>query len=339
MVINDILVIGAGYTGAMIAAQLAALGAHVAVVDAQAVATGATRRSVGLATPSLALEQFAETARGLNALTQIADQHGVIPVICSALHVVSRPLWNDQLRQRCQQLQRIDNTRFGWETHPDAVPNGYGAGIAVAHSMQINLELLTVKLLQHENISVHPGIEINELHHEKGVMHALADKYTLRAESVVLATNAYCGSLSPYLSDSIHFARGTTWTSVPLDAAIYDAGLFAMPVIVDDGQLMVARGNDSRLRITAWNLQESNIASEHDPAQTIRQFIEQQAPDLIRETERWQSGVTTYSLDGSPIVDQLPVEGRVYYALAAGQYGLAWGPIIAERVTQLVKPA
>lgn len=334
---NDVLVIGAGYTGAMIAAQLVAQGAHVAIVDAQAVGDGATRRAIGLATPSLVLDQLAETTRGLSALTQIADQHGVIPVICSALHVVSRMSDFDRLERHFGQLHRIDATRFLWEESTSNVLNFYGPGISVAHSMQINLELLTVKLLQHPNISVYPGIEVTQIKHEKGMMHALAEGYTLRAQNIVLATNAYSGTLSPYVSESVQFARGTTWTSRPLDESVYDASLFNVPVIVDDGRLLIARGNDARLRIAAWDLDERSAHLDHDPANTIRQFIEQQLPNLMNETERWQSGVTTYSPDGVPLIDRLPIDGRVFYATAAGLYGLAWGPIIAERISDLLQ--
>lgn len=335
---NDVLVIGAGYTGAMVAAHLAAQGAHVAIVDAQAVGDGATRRAIGLATPSLSLQHLAETMRGLNALTYMADQHGVIPVICNVLHVAGHMLGNDQLRQQFLQLQKADAARFAWETSIEVVPKGFGAAISVAHSLQINLEFLTVKLLQHPNISVYPNVEITQLRHENGIMHALAEGYTLRAESVVLATNAYSGSLSSYLAESVRFARGTIWTSRPLEEESYDAGLYAWPVIVDGGRLLVARGNDSRLRIAAWNMDDRSPGNDRDPGQAIRRFLDQQASDLLSETERWQSGVTTYTADGAPLVDRLDMDGRVFYATAAGLYGLAWGPIIAEKVTDLINP-
>jgi glycine/D-amino acid oxidase-like deaminating enzyme len=68
----DVLVIGAGFAGAMIAANLAEQGAHVSVIDALHVAAGATRRALGLATPSLNPAHVKETAQGVQRLTQIA---------------------------------------------------------------------------------------------------------------------------------------------------------------------------------------------------------------------------------------------------------------------------
>lgn len=337
---HDVLVVGAGYIGAIIAAHLANMGARVAVVDARAVGEGATNRAIGLATPCLLPEFLNQTSNGLESLTHIADQHGVIPVICSTLHVASRASGSDALRQQCAALQKLDHSdRFNWETNPDTVPHGYGGGIWVAHSMLLNVNYLTVRLLQHPNISVFPGIEITRIQPERGVMHALAEGYTLRADQVILATNAYGGSLSPYLSESVHFARGITWTSHPLDEAAYDADLFSVPLIVDGGRLLVARGNDSRLRISAWIFDDRTGYAEADPAALVRQFIDQQAPDLANKTERWQSGVSTYTNDSAPLVGQLPVDGRVFYATAAGLYGLTWGPIIAEQIAEMVSPS
>lgn len=82
--------------------------------------------------------------------------------------------------------------------------------------------------------------------------------------------------------------------------------------------MLVARGNDSRLRISAWIFDDRSGYADADPTALVRQFIDQQAPDLMNKTERWQSGVSTYTSDSAPLVGQLPVDGRVFYATAAG---------------------
>lgn len=70
----DVLVVGAGLTGAMIAAQLAERGARVGVVDAQRVGHGATARALGVAAPDPSSPHFAETARGMDLLRALADR-------------------------------------------------------------------------------------------------------------------------------------------------------------------------------------------------------------------------------------------------------------------------
>lgn len=94
----DVLVIGAGFTGAMIAAQLAEHGADVSVIDALPVAGGATRRALGLATTSLNPAHVQDTATGVQRLTHIATQHGVLPQPCRVLHLASTPVRADALR-------------------------------------------------------------------------------------------------------------------------------------------------------------------------------------------------------------------------------------------------
>jgi glycine/D-amino acid oxidase-like deaminating enzyme len=336
----DVLVIGAGFTGAMIAANLAEHGAQVSVIDALHVAGGATRRALGLATPSLNPAHVKETAQGVQRLTHLATQHGVLPQAGRVLHVASTAARADALRLNGLSLP---GTQFKWETSPSLVPSGFGGGLSVDGSAVLDIGMLTTKLLQHRGITVHTGIEVSQLEFHEGRMMALAAGYTIRANSVVLATNAYCGLLSPYLADSVQFARGVLWTSRMIevnpageDDDADDVVPIQMPLLVDNGKLTVVPGTDGRVRLAAWQWDEPLTS---DPTDDVQQFLSQHMPHLAQHTELWQNSVTTMTRDGAPLVGKLDGEGRVFYAVGLGLYGLAWGPIVAERVAGLVMSA
>jgi glycine/D-amino acid oxidase-like deaminating enzyme len=336
----DVLIIGAGYAGAMIAAHLAEQGAQVSVIDALSVAGGATRRALGLATPSLNAAHVKDTAQGVQRLMHLATQHGVMPQPCRALHIASTSTRADALR-----LNGLSHSspQFKWETSPSLVPDGFGGGLGVDGSALLDVGMLTTKLLQHRGIAVHTGIEVSALAFDKGKALALAAGYTIRANSVVLATNAFCEMLSPYLADSVQFARGVLWTS-RLESGMAEANTasdddtpaISMPLIVDDGKLTVVPGTDDRVRIAAWQWEDLLTTT---PTDAVQHFLGQHLPHLAQHTELWQNTVTTITRDGAPLVGKLDGEGRVFYAVGLGLYGLAWGPVVAERVAALMSGA
>jgi glycine/D-amino acid oxidase-like deaminating enzyme len=341
---SDILIIGAGYTGAMIAAKLAELGAQVSVVDALHVASGATQRALGLAMPCLDPRHAKDTVHSLQVLLHTATQHGVMPHGCRVLHLGSTPSRADALRNLWLSLAETEvQGLFKWETSPMVVPQGFGGGLLVDGCATLDVGMLTTKLLQHRGIAVHTGIQINKIEHVAGqnIMLALADGYTIRSQVVVLATNAYSGLLSPYLADALQFVRGVVWTSRIInfkdDNREDDQDMPQNPLVIDEGRMVVVPGADDRVRIGAWHWD----ASPHtvSPADDVQKFVGQYLSAL--QTELWQSTVTTLGADG---VHGLPMTGRLdsasggrtFYALGLGPYGLAWGPIVADRVASLI---
>ena len=372
---SDILVIGAGFTGAMIAAKLAEMGAQVSVVDALSVASGATRRALGLATPMPSPAHIADTLQAVQALSHLAAQHGVIPQPCRVLHLASTAHGADALRTPWLSLQdalagapmaqtsggpasaKKSTGQLRWETSVEVVPSGFGGGLAVDAGFMFDVDMLTAKLLQHRGVTVHAGIEVSQLewHAEANKMLAMARGYTIRTDAVVLATNAYSGLLSPYLADSVQFTRGAVWTSHLLQGiaaqqrAMSDDALEPelpkLPWVVDGGSLVALPGDDDRLRIAAWQWDEGRSLSPVGPTETIQQFLNQHLPGLSQHTELWQSGVTTVTRDGTPLIGMLNGEamqssasaaGRVFYAIGMGPYGFAWGPIVAEQMARLI---
>jgi glycine/D-amino acid oxidase-like deaminating enzyme len=332
---TDVLIIGAGLVGAMVANQLADKGLHVAVVDANGVANCATRRAAGLATPQLSAATAVDTARGVDIITNTVLRHGLTPRACRVLHVASTPGGTDALRALYEGLQ--GRLKMSWETKPGVVPEGFTAGVLVHHSLLLDLAALTAKLLQHPRIAMQPNVEVQSLESDRGMMNALASDYTIRSDTVVLATNAYAGLLSPYLADAARVVPGVAWSSRPLEKenAIMQRMLqvVPMPLVIDGAHLLVTQTLDWRLRVNAWDWDGPD---DDDPAEDVQRFLRAHLPDLLDYTDQWVSGAATVTQDGVPLVGQLAGEGRVIYALGAGMYGPAWAPIIAERVGQMI---
>ncbi len=330
---TEVLVIGAGILGALIARQFAENGLNVSVVDAQAIGSGATRHAPGLATPSLQRAHRQQTMRGVQMLAGLAQQHHLKPRLVGALHVASRPDDADALRGLVAELQ-ADGLDATWETDPSVVPAGFGGGLRIANSMLIDPVLLTTRLLQQPNILVKQHVEIQKLERVHRHVMALAPGYSVRAGAVVLATGAYTGLLSPYLADSMQVVRGSVWRSQPQPKAMACA---SAPVVVDGGRLVATQTADMRVWVGAWRW---NSRSTDDPAHDARAYLNRHMPDLLAETELWMSAVGITSHDGSPLIgslsgNQRSSAGNVFYALAPGRFGLAWAPVIAEQVIDL----
>jgi glycine/D-amino acid oxidase-like deaminating enzyme len=82
----DVIVIGAGLTGALIAARLAEQGMRVQVLDAHKAGHGATRHGLGLVTPDPQPAHFARTRQSGEQLKQIAAPLGALRQTCDVIY-------------------------------------------------------------------------------------------------------------------------------------------------------------------------------------------------------------------------------------------------------------
>ncbi len=323
----DVLVVGAGLTGAMIASHMAESGLSVGVVDAQRVGQGATSRAIGLATLDPSAAHFDQTARGMDLLRAIADRHRVRLQSCSTLHLSSTV-------DGMAALQRVaadhPALRLEWVSTVDMLPRGFTGGLLVHDGALVDMDRLVTRLLQHPRIIVKQNVEITRLEAREGKTYALGREYSLAAKCVVLATNAYVGMLSPYLAESVRVARSAVFVSHPLRDGT--ATKYAMPAVIDGGQMMIAPAGEGRIKAAAWQ-PDGNSA---DPYDILRAFLKRTDAHLAEQAEHWTTSVTTLTNDGAPFVGKLDTDGNVFYALGLGAFGLAWSPVIAGQVASLV---
>jgi glycine/D-amino acid oxidase-like deaminating enzyme len=329
----DVLVIGAGVTGAVIASTLADAGMRVAVIEALSVGSGATRRALGVATLDPREAHVAETARGLSLLKQMAERKGVMTQSTPALHLGTTPEREAALRQVAS---AHSDSHLEWLSDTRRLPDGFAGGLLAHDSAMIDLDLLVMRLLQHPNITVRQQAEAFELQSRTEKTYVQCQGYTVPAARVVLATNAYSGLLSPYLSESVRIARGMVFTSHPLNGDAKGgpaAAQYSMPMLVNDASLMLAPARESRIKAAAWMWEDGTA----DPYFVLRAFLRRLDGDLSQQAAQWNAGVTTATDDGAPLVGKLAGDGNVMYALGLGPFGLAWAPIVAERIAALAQ--
>jgi glycine/D-amino acid oxidase-like deaminating enzyme len=330
----DVLVVGAGLTGAMIAAQLAENGATVGVVDAQRVGQGATARALGLAAADPSSPHFNTTSRGLDLLRSLADRHKVHVQSCITLHLASTPEGRATLQRAAE---NHPNSRLEWATHPELLPRGFTEGLLAHDGIMVDLDRLLTKLLQHPRINVRQHTEILRLETRNHDIYAIAHEATFAAKKIVLAANAYVGLLSPYLGESVRVTRSALFASHPLREG--SAAKYAIPVIVDSGRVMMAPAREGRVKAAAWQVN----ANDADPYDTLRAFLKRTDPHLTEQAENWLTSVTTSTEDGMPFAGKLSGDadgsGSVFYALGLGPFGLAWAPNVAGQIAGLVATA
>lgn len=325
--IMDVLVVGAGLTGAMIAAQMAESGLRVGVVDAQRVGQGATARAIGLATLDPSAAHFDQTAHGMDLLRGIADRNRVRLQSCSTLHLSSTAEGTSGLQRAAADHPA---SRLEWIAQPEMLPRGFAGGLLVHDGALVDMDRLVTRLLQHPRIVVKQNVEITRLESREGKMYALGREHTLAAKCVVLSANAYIGMLSPYLAESVRVARSAVFVSHPLRDGT--ATKYALPAVIDGGQMMIAPAGEGRIKAAAWQ-PEGNPA---DPYDILRAFLKRTDAHLAEQAEHWTASVTTLTNDGAPFVGKLDTDGNVYYALGLGAFGLAWAPVVAEQVAGMV---
>ncbi|MCJ7550029.1 MAG: FAD-binding oxidoreductase, partial [Anaerolineae bacterium] len=166
----DVIVVGAGLAGALIASTLAAEGLQVVVLEASESLGGTIRRQPGLAllgAPTPFTELIAQvgkdlahtlwelTSDNLVRLEILLDQNNVTTQRLGSLRLAADPDESDAFRESVQQLKTYG---FSVDLEDD---NRYGDLVAISTHDDIvfNPQDLISKLLDHENIIVELGAE------------------------------------------------------------------------------------------------------------------------------------------------------------------------------------
>jgi len=326
----DVIVIGAGLTGALIAARLAEAGARVQVLEAHKAGHAATRQALGLLTPDPQPAHFARARQSSEQLRRIAEQAGALRRTCDVVHFAALPAARRVLDQLAQASEGV--APF---SSPGVLPAELGSGLVVKHGAELDVDYLVVQLLRRPSISVRQHVEALALESDEasGGVFVMCRRDTFFAPRVVLATNAYVGALSPYLAESVRPVRGAAWVSHPLPPAAAQSLPLRQPLIFEGGQAALLPANDGRVRAAAWLWQTQDLA--RDPLIVLRDFLHRFGLGQPEQTSRWGAALTTTTADGAPLVGHLDAGRRVLYAVGLGVYGLAWAAAVADQIVAL----
>lgn len=354
----DVVVVGAGLVGAMVAARLSDEGFDVAVLEARTVASGATGRSAGMVLTGLpgyynwaasaygrqqAQEVWALTIEGQERLVEHAQRLGVPVEHTGSLALAVDDAEADALRESTELLHE-DGFDVQFESG-DPLHHGFHAALRHLNDVTVDAAALTQALLATGDVAVHEGTEVHDLEPEGGGMRVWAQGRTVLCEAVVLAVNGYAALLDFYFTDKVAPVRSLTLTTATLDGVVLET-----PCCADYGHEYCRQLPDRRLLVGTWRcppshpqhsaLRAARETQGAEPGDLVRdellRFTTRYFPEIDPRKTRQRSGVMGFTPDGLPLVGQLPDLPQAYFAVGLGGRGLAWAAVVAERLVALM---
>ena len=354
----DVVVVGAGLTGAAVAARLTREGFDTAILEAQSVAGGATGRSAGMVLTGLAGhynwavsaygrqkagDVWALTVEGRERLVETAKRLEVSVAHTGSLALAVEDIEAEALEESAA-LLREDGFDVQFEPG-DPLDRGFRAALRHPDDVTVDATALTQALLVTGNVTVHQGTEVYNLEVERNSVRVWARGRTVLCSAVVLAVNGYAPLLDFYFTDKVAPIRSLVLATEPLDGVVLE-----QPCCADYGYEYCRQLPDRRLLLGGWRRphphppsfplrggRETQRAELDDVVQNgLIRFASRHFPDIeTHDASRW-SGVMGFTPDGLPLVGRLPDLPQVYFAVGFGGRGLAWAFVVAERLVELM---
>ena len=325
----DLVVVGAGLAGSLVARRMAAAGLEVVVLEARSEVGGISARGGGLAilgTPEpyaelverlgreVAAQIWALTQRNLTLLRSEAEELGV-----SVDRVGSfRPAWGSEaavLLQESVALLEEDGFTVSLE---DATGIGMSVGMQTEDDLLFDPLLLIEAALAHPRITVQTAAEVQELEWREEGWDVWAEGLFVRTKTLVLAGGGQIVHLNEVLADCL--------LTKPLQVVkgVSEADPLTHPLILDGGQGL-ALSIGSHWQLSAWT-----ASSERDSWTRLTQTAEQFCPE-IRLIERY-TGWVAQSADGLPVIGPLSAAPQLYTIGGLGPWGMSWAFVAADRL-------
>ena len=347
----DVVVVGAGLVGASVAARLVQEGVDAAVLEAQAVAGGATGRSAGMVLTGLAghykgavsaygrdqaREVWALTVEGRKRLVEAAERLYVPVERAGSLALAVDETEVDALEESAA-LLREDGFDARFEP-VDPLGRGFRAGLRHPADVTVDAAALAQAMLVSSGVIVHEGTEVYNLAAAPEGVRVWARGRTVMCNTVVLAINGYASLFDPYFTDKVAPTRSLILATEPLDGVVVE-----QPCYAGYGYEYCRQLPDGGLLLGGWQHQRpasqgsGQGAGLGDVVQSrLVRFAARHFPEVdAADAGRW-SGVMGFTPDGLPLVGRLPGLPQVYFAVGLGGRGLAWAFVLAERLVELM---
>jgi len=327
----DVIVVGAGLAGALIASTLAAEGLQVVILEASESSGGTIRRQPGLAllgTPTPFTELITQlgqdpahtlwelTSDNLVRLEILLDQNNVTAQKLGSLRLAADPDESDAFRESVRQLQTYG---FNVDLEDD---NRYGDLVAISTHDDIvfNPQDLIHKLLDHENIIVELGVEAHTTKRRAdGSIAVWAHQRYLWADQVIFANGIHATRLNSQLSRNLH--------PLCIHTIVFEnIETLNRPLVLDNGRICFLPYGD-RAYLTGWSREEQDSLSR------LSSVADQLCPEALVH-RRFTSWIAS-SADYFPIVGQLEEPG-VYFVNGLGPFGLNLALVTTDALASLI---
>jgi len=343
-----VVVVGAGLTGAAVAARLARDGFDTAVLEAQTVAGGATGRSAGMVLAGLAghynwavaaygrsraRDAWALTVEGQMRLIESADRLGVPVERTGSLALAVEEA---EVEAMAESAELLGEDGFGVQLElTDPLNRGFLAALRQPADVVVDTLALARRLLSESGVTIHEHTEVYSLERERDGVRVWAQGRTVFCDAVVLAIDGYAPLFDAYFADKVAPMRSLVFTTEPLDGVV-----LSQPCSADYGYEYCRQLPDRRLLIGGWRRPAQSGESQADPDDPVRdglvRFTTRYFPEVETDRADHRSGTMGFTPDGLPLVGWLPHLSRVYFAVGLGSRGLAWTFVVADRLVELM---
>ncbi len=328
----DVVVVGAGLTGALVASTLAAEGQQVVVLEAAQSLGGTVKRQPGLAllgTPvpflDLVKDIGSEKAHTLWELTSdnllrteiLLDQLGIASKKPGSLRLAADPRECELYRASVDQLKT-----YGYNVDLED-DNKYEDLVAISTHDDIvfNPVDLVSQLLDHENIIVEAGTEAyTTTERQDGSVAVWAHQKYLWADKVVFANGIHATRSDNRLSDDL---KPTYVHTVVLS----NTQSLDRPLILDNGHICFLPLEDHGY-LTGWSETSDGLFER------LSSIGDQLCPGALVH-ERFTARVAS-TADHLPIAGQLPSTPNVYLVNGLGPFGLSLAMVATDELTALM---
>jgi glycine/D-amino acid oxidase-like deaminating enzyme len=353
----DVVVIGAGITGASVAWWFRDSGLSVAVVDRGDVCAGASGRNAGFVTCG-SVEHFSRqvASHGLDkalALWRLGQENIALleeKIVGSGVDCdfARNGTWSlagsahelSELRESSR-LMREHGIRVEMadadEVRRDLGARHFEGGALYLDDGEVHPAKLVRGILERSGASVFPHHEVREILQQGDAVRVLTQRRTFSAAIAILATNGYSAQLDPWFADKIYPTRGQIIVTDPV-AKFLPQPCYANFVLDYFRQLP-----DGRVLIGGFRqlARETEVGTSDEPNPLIHEALERflrhhfEALADVRIDYRW-AGTMGFSADGLPMIGALPTKPSVYLLGGYTAHGLGFGFVAAKLLSELV---
>lgn len=357
----DVAIIGGGYTGLSAARTLAAAGHRVAVFEAETVGWGASSRNGGMATIG-SKRSLASWIKGYGreraARLWTAARHAVDFVEelivaegidcgwerCGFLNVAWKPEHLRHLAAKQRLLAEVvghDTTLVALQDLGDElVCRGYHGGLIDEHAGGLDPARYVRGLAEaalRAGAVIHEHTRVVRKEPVGGGQRLLTDRGTLTASEVLIATNAYTGSLTPRLQRCVVPVGSQIIATEPLPAALAAELIPRRRIIFDTKKLLFYFRLTPDDRLLFGGRASFTSVSPQRTRRILEAHLRRLFPQLAGQRVEyvWQ-GYVGYTPDLDPHAGRL---GADHFALGYCGHGVALASYLGDRIAKFMMAA
>ena len=347
----DVLIVGAGITGAAVLALLATAGRSVACVDADRVAGGASGRNAGFLLTGVA-DCYATAVDTLGhdvaaaAWRFTAESHDVLLRLAGgrlpghhrdgAWTLAVDEAEATALR-RSAMLLAEDGMEGDWIPRPQGVAPGHLGGLLMPRDGVLDPAATVAALVAPHAARVCEGVGVEEVRPCGDAVDVRTTAGDVRARAVVVAVNAWTARLLPAVP--VRPVRAQMLATEPF--ALTGDG---RPAYADRGHRYWRRGPRGEILVGGWrNLAVAEeVGFDAVPTAAVQRHLDSHVHVLgaggARVSHRW-AGIMGFTPDGLPCLGALPEMPGVVVCGGYTGHGMGFAARAAEHVVAVLEGA